>query len=172
MDRCTKYITFCYAPRNPNITPLATASFGDMADSSICEYLLPMSMTRESYNPCEGSISAPRNQQGSIGRRNSGCQDLSDKQVWFFLCFLVPGHLLDGIPNSSCTPRSKKLGSEHRVCYLRAPFRIVDVLEVRDLRASFHVSPKCCRSYIHGILLQIACTIHRLFFSRSWSWKC
>jgi hypothetical protein len=47
--RCMKYSTFCYAPRNPNITPLATASFGDMADSSICEYLLPMSMTRESY---------------------------------------------------------------------------------------------------------------------------
>jgi hypothetical protein len=84
-------------------------------------------------------------------------------QVWFFLCFLVPGHLLDGIPNSSCTPRPKKLGSEHRVCYLRAPFRIADILEVRDLRASFHVSPKSCRSYNHGILLQIACTIHQLF---------
>ncbi|NP_001132078.1 Protein CHAPERONE-LIKE PROTEIN OF POR1, chloroplastic-like [Zea mays] len=35
VDRCMKYSTFCYAPRNPNITPLATASFGDMADSSI-----------------------------------------------------------------------------------------------------------------------------------------
>jgi len=57
-------------------------------------------------------------------------------QVWFFLCFLVPWHLLDGICNSSYTPRSKKLGSEHRVCYLCAPFHIVDLLEVRDLRVS------------------------------------
>jgi len=35
VDRYTKYSTsFCYAPRNARITPLATASFGDMADSS------------------------------------------------------------------------------------------------------------------------------------------
>lgn len=35
VDRHTKYSTsFCYAPRNARITPLATASFGDMADSS------------------------------------------------------------------------------------------------------------------------------------------
>ncbi|EEC74888.1 hypothetical protein OsI_10801 [Oryza sativa Indica Group] len=33
--RYTKYSTpFCYAPRNTRITPLATASFGDTADSS------------------------------------------------------------------------------------------------------------------------------------------
>ncbi|CAD6202945.1 unnamed protein product [Miscanthus lutarioriparius] len=32
--------------------------------------------------------------------------------VWFFLCFLVPWHLLDGICNSSYTPRSKKLGMD------------------------------------------------------------
>jgi hypothetical protein len=57
-------------------------------------------------------------------------------QVWFFLCFLVPWHLLDGICNSPYTPRSKKLGSEHRVCYLCAPFHIVDLLEVRDLCVS------------------------------------
>ncbi|KAG8074310.1 hypothetical protein GUJ93_ZPchr0006g44204 [Zizania palustris] len=35
VDRYTKHSTpFCYAPRNVRITPLATASFGDTADSS------------------------------------------------------------------------------------------------------------------------------------------
>ncbi|XP_040378018.1 protein CHAPERONE-LIKE PROTEIN OF POR1, chloroplastic [Oryza brachyantha] len=35
VDRYTNYSTpFCYAPRNIRITPLATASFGDTADSS------------------------------------------------------------------------------------------------------------------------------------------
>jgi len=35
VDRYTKYGTpFCYAQRNARIIPLATASFGDMADSS------------------------------------------------------------------------------------------------------------------------------------------
>ncbi|CAN6289997.1 unnamed protein product [Urochloa humidicola] len=35
VDRCTKYSTpFCYAQRNARIIPQATASFGDMADSS------------------------------------------------------------------------------------------------------------------------------------------
>jgi hypothetical protein len=48
------------------------------------------------------------------------------------------------------------------VCYLCAPFHIIDLLEVRD-SSCFHVSPMSCRSYKHGILLQIACTIHRLF---------
>jgi len=49
VDRYTKYSTpFCYAQRNARIIPLATASFGDMADSTR-EYLLTMSMTRRSY---------------------------------------------------------------------------------------------------------------------------
>jgi len=35
VDRYTKYSTpFCYAQRNARIIPLATASFGDMADST------------------------------------------------------------------------------------------------------------------------------------------
>lgn len=48
--RYTKYSTpFCYSQRNARITPLATASFGDMADSSTREYFPTISVTGESY---------------------------------------------------------------------------------------------------------------------------
>ncbi|OEL14017.1 hypothetical protein BAE44_0024955, partial [Dichanthelium oligosanthes] len=57
-------------------------------------------------------------------------------QVWIFLCFLVPWHLLDGICNSTNTARSKKLGSEHSMCYICPPFHIINLPEVRDLHIS------------------------------------
>lgn len=55
-------------------------------------------------------------------------------QVWVFLCFLVPWHLLDGICNSTYTTRSKKLRSEHSMCYICPPFHIINFPEVRDLQ--------------------------------------